>query len=100
MIPFRVIRREAGNERSMEQTENVQVVKKDDIEIRILREKCIGAATCIVYSPSTFDLDEKNIAIVKDGQWDELEKIIGAAQSCPVVAIEIYQNGKKLYPNA
>lgn len=84
----------------MEQTENVQVVKKDDIEIRILREKCIGAATCIVYSPSTFDLDEKNIAIVKDGQWDELEKIIGAAQSCPVVAIEIYQNGQKLYPNA
>ncbi|MEK9151271.1 MAG: ferredoxin [Patescibacteria group bacterium] len=83
----------------MEQTENVQVVKKDDIEIRILREKCIGAATCIVYSPSTFDLDEKNIAIIKDGQWDELEKIIGAAQSCPVVAIEIYQDGKKLYPN-
>lgn len=84
----------------MEQTENIQVVKKDDIEIRILREKCIGAATCVVYSPSTFDLDDKSIAIVKDGQWDELEKIIGAAQSCPVVAIEIYQNGKKLYPDA
>jgi ferredoxin len=84
----------------MEQSETVQVMKKDDIEIRVLREKCIGAATCIVYSPSTFDLDEKNIAIIKDGQWDELEKIIGAAQSCPVVAIEIYQDGKKLYPSA
>lgn len=83
----------------MEQSADIQVVKKDDIEIWILREKCIGAATCIVYSPSTFDLDDKSIAIVKDGQWDELEKIIGAAQSCPVVAIEIYQNGKKLYPN-
>lgn len=82
----------------MEPTENVQVVKKDDVEIRILREKCIGAATCIVYSPSTFDLDDKNIAVVRDGQWDELEKIVGAAQSCPVVAIEVYQNGQKLYP--
>lgn len=83
----------------MEQSADVDVVTKDGIEIRILRDKCIGAATCVVYSPSTFDLDEKSIAIVKEGQWDELQKIIGAAQSCPVVAIEIYQNGKKLYPN-
>ena len=82
----------------MEQTENIQVVEKNGIEIRILREKCIGAATCVVYSPSTFDLDDKSIAIVKEGQWDELTKIIGAAQSCPVVAIEIYQDEKKLYP--
>lgn len=84
----------------MEQTDNVQVIKKEGTEIRILREKCIGAATCVVYGPSTFDLDEKNIAIVKNGQWDELEKIIGAAQSCPVMAIEIYQDGKRLYPAA
>lgn len=80
------------------EAENVSVVARDGIEIRILREKCIGAATCVVYSPSTFDLDDKSIAIVKEGQWDELAKIIGAAQSCPVVAIEIYQEGKKLYP--
>lgn len=85
---------------SMEQTQNVQVVKRGNIEIRILREKCIGAATCVVYSPSTFDLDETNIAIVKDEQWDELQKIIGAAQSCPVVAIEVYVDDKKVYPEA
>ena len=82
----------------MEQTENIQVINKGDIEIRILREKCIGAATCVVYSPSTFDLDDKNIAVVKEGQWDILEKIVGAAQSCPVLAIEVYQSGNKLYP--
>jgi ferredoxin len=88
------------NHGAMEQNENVQIVKKGDVEIRILREKCIGAATCVVYSPSTFDLDDKNIAIVKEEQWDELEKIVGAAQSCPVVAIEVYQGDKKLYPAA
>jgi len=74
------------------------IVKKGDIEIRILRETCIGAATCVVYAPSTFDLDDKGIAIVKEGKWDTLEKIIAAAQSCPVTAIEIYKKGKKVYP--
>lgn len=83
----------------MEEENKVQTVKRDGIEIRVLRELCIGAATCTVYSPSTFDLDEKSIAIIKEGQWDELEKIVGAAQSCPVLAIEVYQDGKKLYPN-
>ncbi len=78
--------------------DNVEIVKKGDIEIRIIREKCIGAATCIVYAPSTFDLDPTNIAIVKTGEWDRLEKVIAAAQSCPTVAIEVFQKGKKIYP--
>ncbi len=78
--------------------DNIETVKKGDIEIKIIREKCIGAATCIVYAPSTFDLDKANIAIIKNEEWDRLEKIIAAAQSCPTVAIEVYQKGKKLYP--
>lgn len=78
--------------------EDPQIVKKGDIEIRIYRSKCIGAATCVVYAPSTFDLDQENIAIIKEGEWDKLEKVVAAAQSCPVIAIEVYQNGKRLYP--
>jgi len=78
--------------------ENTTIHKQGDLEIHIKRPLCIGAATCVVYAPTTFDLDEENIAIVKDGEWDRLEKIIAAAQSCPVVAIEIFQKGKKLYP--
>ena len=77
---------------------NTIVYKKGDLEIRIHRPLCIGAATCVVYAPSTFDLDEDNIAIVKEGEWDRLEKVIAAAQSCPVVAIEVYQAGMKVYP--
>lgn len=75
-----------------------QVYKKDGMEIRVLRDKCISAATCTVYAPETFDLDEEGIAIAKEGKWNELEKIIGAAASCPVLAIEIYKEGKKVYP--
>lgn len=78
--------------------DNIEIVKKGSLEIRIERAKCIGAATCVVYAPSTFDLDDTNIAIIKKGEWDRLEKIIAAAQSCPTVAIEVYDKGKKIYP--
>ncbi len=77
---------------------DVEVIKRGDMEIRIIRPLCISAATCVVYAPSTFDLDEDNIAIIKKGEWDKVEKIIAAAQSCPVLAIEIHQKGKKIYP--
>lgn len=77
---------------------DVQVINQGDIEIRITRPKCISAATCVVYAPNTFDLDKSNIAIIKNGDWDKLEKIVAAAQSCPVSAIEVYQSGKKLFP--
>ncbi len=76
----------------------ISSLKKKDVEIKVIREKCIGAATCVVYAPSTFDLDEDNIAIIKSGDWDRLEKIIAAAQSCPVLAIEVFVKGKKVYP--
>lgn len=79
-------------------TNEIQVVKNGDIEIRISRPKCISAATCVVYAPGTFDLDKTNIAIIKSGGWDKLEKIVAAAQSCPVAAIEVFQAGKKLFP--
>lgn len=77
---------------------DVQIVKRGDLEIRIIRPTCISAATCVVYAENTFDLDADNIAIIKEGEWDKLEKIIAAAQSCPVLAIEIYEKGKKIFP--
>lgn len=76
----------------------IEIIKKDGIEIRIFRIKCISAATCVVYAPDTFDLDKDNIAIIKQDKWDRLEKIVAAAISCPVAAIEVYEKGKKLYP--
>jgi len=79
-------------------TDNIQAVTKGELEVRIIRQQCIGAATCVVYAPNTFDLDADNVAIIKEGEWDKLEKVIAAAQSCPVLAIEVYQNGKKIYP--
>lgn len=79
---------------------DVDIVKKGDIEIRIVRSLCIGAATCTVYAANTFDIDDQNIAIMKKGEWDKLEKIVAAAISCPVLAIEVYEKGQKLYPKS
>ena len=68
-------------------SKDVQTIKRGDLEIRVTRPTCISAATCVVYAPNTFDLDEDNIAVIKEGEWDKLEKIIASAQSCPVLAI-------------
>ncbi len=78
--------------------DQIKTIKRGDIEIKIIRNICIGAATCTVYAPNTFDLDEQNIAIIKEGDWDKLEKIVAAAVSCPVFAIEVYEKDNKLYP--
>lgn len=77
---------------------DIQSVTRGDIEIRILRAKCISAGTCIVYGANTFDLDETGIAIIRDGEWDAFEKIVAAAESCPILAIEVYNRGEKIYP--
>ena len=82
----------------MQNSKNIQIIKRDDIEIKILRSKCISASTCVVYAPNTFDLDDEIIAIIKVGEWDKLEKIIASAQSCPVFAIVVVVKGKKLWP--
>ena len=77
---------------------NIDIHKKGEIEIKIIRNLCISAATCVVYAPSTFDLDEESIAIIKKGEWDKVEKIVAAAQSCPVAAIEIFIKGERVWP--
>lgn len=74
------------------------IAKKGDIEIRIIRDKCISAATCTIHAENTFDLDDEGIAVIKESDWDSFEKIVAGAVSCPVFAIEVYKGGKKVYP--
>lgn len=67
----------------------------------VLRDKCIGAASCVAVAPKTFKLDDQNKAVViqTTGDPDTDEAILLAAQSCPTAAIEVYdQDGKKIWP--
>lgn len=74
--------------------------KKSKYRITIKRDLCIGAVTCAALAGNTFDMDDDNIAIIKEEEWDEDELILAAAQSCPVFAIiiEDIETGRQIFP--
>lgn len=69
------------------QTEDKEV-QIGKYKIKVIRSLCIGAASCVAVSPSTFILDGENKAIVLQGS-DAPENILMAAQSCPTKAVII-----------
>jgi len=60
-------------------------------KIKIDRDTCIGAATCLIVAPDAFELDDENVAVVKAEALDvDDDKLMMAAQSCPTAAIFLY----------
>lgn len=74
--------------------------KIDKYKIKIDRNLCIGAASCVALAMKTFELDGENKAIVVDEGGDEAETIKLAAESCPTKAIilENVETGEQEYP--
>jgi ferredoxin len=84
------------------------------LTIKVDPDLCIGAASCVTVAPETFQLNQENKAWVLDHgkepggsvyerkievTEEEKENIILAAQSCPTLAVFIYdENGKQLFP--
>ncbi|OIP04765.1 ferredoxin [Candidatus Berkelbacteria bacterium CG_4_9_14_3_um_filter_39_23] len=69
------------------------------MKIVILRDKCVGAGSCVLFAPKTFKLDKEGKVILLDENANSNEEILQGAQSCPVNAIEIYSDeGQKIYP--
>lgn len=83
--------------------------------IKVDRDLCIGAASCIAVYPEIFELDgeAKAVLLKKDGtktseqtSVDLLscenvddDKLLLAAQSCPTAAIFLYgEDGMQVYP--
>lgn len=67
--------------------------------ILVDRELCIGAAPCVAVAPDVFQLDEEGKAYVVDKKGTDRETIIMAAESCPTVAIFLYEDdGTVIYP--
>ncbi len=85
------------------------------IKIRVDEDLCIGAASCVTIAPETFQMNDENKAWVLDhGQEpeghtyeremevtdEEYENILLGAQSCPTLAVFIYdEEGKQLFPD-
>lgn len=82
------------------------------MRVRVDRELCIGAASCIALLPEVFELDEEGKAVMKKtaggktSEWTQYQElsaeaklILEAARSCPTNAIIIEDdNGKQIYP--
>lgn len=68
--------------------------------MRIDRDLCIGAATCVAIAPKAWALDDEAKAIILDTVEEESDDaLLEAAKGCPVMAIFITdENGKQLYP--
>ncbi len=78
----------------------VQSKQVGKYKVEVIRDKCIGAASCVAIAPGVFQLDEENIAnvISQDGNDDET-KLLGA-QSCPTAAITVTDTttGQQVWP--
>jgi ferredoxin len=84
------------------------------ITVKVDPDLCIGAASCVTIAPDTFQMNTENKAWVLDhGEEpggstyerelevteEEKDNIIMAAQSCPTLAIFIYdEDGEQLFP--
>lgn len=68
--------------------------------MRIDRNLCIGAATCVALAPKAWALDDEAKAIILDTADEESDQaLMEAAKGCPVLAIIITdETGKQLFP--
>lgn len=56
--------------------------------VSIDREACISSGNCVADSPSAFDFDDDDIAVVKDGVNDlPDDRLLRVARNCPAGAI-------------
>ena len=69
-------------------------------KVKVLRNTCISAATCVAVAPATFELDAERKAVVKEGSTDLETAIMMAAQSCPTKAIVVVDTatGQQVWP--
>lgn len=74
--------------------------KKKKYRIRVDRDLCIGAASCVALAMKTFGLDSENKAIILEEDGDQADMIKLAAESCPTKAIilEDAETGEQEYP--
>lgn len=70
------------------------------LTIRIDRNLCIGAGTCIAVAPKAWELDDEAKAILLETADQETdENLIESARACPVAAIFVTDDtGKQIFP--
>lgn len=72
----------------------------EPLRISVDHNKCVGSTMCVLTSPAVFALDEKGQSIVVNPAGDTRERIVEAAEQCPVSAITVddAETGRRLFP--
>lgn len=77
----------------------VQTHQAGKYQVKVINDKCIGAASCVAIAPNVYKLNEQNIAeIISQDDTDD-NKLL-SAQSCPTAAIEVIDTttGEVVWP--
>ena len=61
---------------------------------------CVGNATCELFASNTFALNDDRQSAVVNPEGDPEEKVLEAAENCPVSAITVEDadTGERLFP--
>ncbi len=68
-------------------------------KVTVVREKCIGAASCVAIAAKVFALDaEQKAYVISQDELDDMKLL--AAQSCPTQAIIVtdIETGEQVWP--
>ncbi len=69
------------------------------MRVRVDREVCVGIGNCVAVAPTVFQLDAENKATVLKPDSVTEDKLLNAAESCPVSAIIVEDDsGRQVYP--
>jgi ferredoxin len=69
------------------------------MKVKIDRDLCVGIGNCVAVAPTVFKLDKENKAIVQDQSSVSEEKLMSAAESCPMNAVIVEDDqGNQMYP--
>lgn len=68
--------------------------------IEVNRPRCTGVGTCMEHAPRTFEIDDDAVAYVRKPNGDDDAKIFAAAESCPMLAILLFDadSGERVWP--
>ena len=71
-----------------------------NLRIRVDHNKCVGNAMCVSFSPQVFALNKDLQSEPVNPAGDPEDKVLEAAENCPVSAITVEDadTGERLFP--
>ncbi|WP_327684524.1 ferredoxin [Streptomyces sp. NBC_00467] len=72
----------------------------DRWHVEVDRGVCIGSGLCVGNAPESFRLDSARQSHARDTDTDANERILAAAECCPVeaIAITLLDSGEPVFP--